>query len=400
MAAIGGLNTSSYFLVPGRPMLPSTPRAASKRIRLSYIFCWVLGLAILFWRFQASPFTTAGTARMKSSESASGNTVEMTTPKRIAGDKVRQQHEHIFDCHDLPQEEQIDNEGTTITLHNFNIPEFLMNIHPIDDLVSGDIFKFGCFECIILERAMSALQNAPPDAFLIDIGANLGMYSLHAAAMGRDVYSFEPLRQNWRRLCRSVLMNPGFDERITLFNVALTEQPTMVQFNPLNKKNLGNTSIRHKDETPSATNSHNQNALPAQTSPLAKETVGVEAAYGIPLSSLKDVLPAGNNQPVILKIDVEGYECNVLDGALEYLKTVDLLYVSIEWTPTRLRACRHLENIFDLFSNQQKLVPYQYDLFWKTWKRLDIANWKSWRQHWIIERVLTNDLMDIVWQRE
>ena len=47
------------------------------------------------------------------------------------------------------------------------------------------------------------------DTFVIDIGSNLGLYSLAAASMGKDVWAFEPFKKNQNRFCASIVKN-GF----------------------------------------------------------------------------------------------------------------------------------------------------------------------------------------------
>ena len=64
--------------------------------------------------------------------------------------------------------------------------EFNMSVHdPEKEIISMKIKKDGCFECDILRPLISALKNSK-NASLIDMGGNIGMYSLHAASHGRN----------------------------------------------------------------------------------------------------------------------------------------------------------------------------------------------------------------------
>jgi len=68
-----------------------------------------------------------------------------------------------------------------------------MSVHdPEKEVISMEIKKHGCFECNILRPLILALKNSK-NASLIDIGGNIGMYSLHAASHGRNAIAFEPL---------------------------------------------------------------------------------------------------------------------------------------------------------------------------------------------------------------
>jgi FkbM family methyltransferase len=62
---------------------------------------------------------------------------------------------------------------------------------------------------------------APNDTF-IDIGANIGIYTIFAAARKLKVYAFEPEAQNYALLCRSVMFN-DFDN-VSAYCLALSDR--------------------------------------------------------------------------------------------------------------------------------------------------------------------------------
>lgn len=62
------------------------------------------------------------------------------------------------------------------------------------------------------------------DDVLLDIGANVGMYSLWAAkTRGIEVFAFEPESQNYAILNRNILLN-GLDGRIRAYCIALSDR--------------------------------------------------------------------------------------------------------------------------------------------------------------------------------
>lgn len=65
---------------------------------------------------------------------------------------------------------------------------------------------------------------------LWDIGANIGCYSLYAAARGVTVHAFEPSPVNFRLLTRNAGLN-GFSG-LTVFPYALALRPGMTFWNP------------------------------------------------------------------------------------------------------------------------------------------------------------------------
>ena len=295
-------------------------------------------------------------------------------------------HEHILDC----SKQALDEPGIDIDIYNPHIaPGFKMNVHRGSDLLSNFVRTLGCFECGIMQDFMQFLATTPLDTFVLDIGGNIGQYSLNAAALGRDVFTFEPLRKNWQRVCRSVRMNPGFEQRITLFNVAVTSAPRIMEF----QKSLSKT-VDNYGETILQEVSQSQNSL---TSSGVK---GVDYVPGVPLGSFQELLPSG--RPVVLKVDAESFECDALVGAMEYLRTLDILYVQIEWTPRRLHECNQREAIFELF-RMNRLTPYQYASPLSrahSRKRVDPEKWDRWRSMSLFGGLFDDPYFDIVWVRE
>lgn len=52
------------------------------------------------------------------------------------------------------------------------------------------------------------LDGIPPEAVLVDVGANVGMYTIYAAVVRQArVFAFEPEAQNYAMLCRNILIN-------------------------------------------------------------------------------------------------------------------------------------------------------------------------------------------------
>ena len=67
-----------------------------------------------------------------------------------------------------------------------------------DEYVSKNLRIYGIWE----QEAVALFQQAlirDPTLDVIDIGANLGLYSIIAAAMGRDVIAVEPLKGDQQR---------------------------------------------------------------------------------------------------------------------------------------------------------------------------------------------------------
>ncbi len=99
-----------------------------------------------------------------------------------------------------------------------------------DRFISAALQSDGVWEPFITPLFQKAL-NQFPDSFVIDVGANIGYYSLLAGRMGHSVIAVEPQAENLLRLQKGVVLNQLqasiylvqnalYDSRI---NVTLTE---------------------------------------------------------------------------------------------------------------------------------------------------------------------------------
>jgi FkbM family methyltransferase len=151
--------------------------------------------------------------------------------------------------------------------------------------------KFGAYEpnlAFIIGESLTA-----GDLF-IDVGGNIGNHTLIAAQTGANVLTFEPLARLADRIEASLQLN-GLSGRVNVLRHALGD-----------KKGSGvlNIALRSDD------GSH---SLIEGVESLSMEHVSV------PILPLDDVLNRLKVTPGFIKVDVEGYEARVLDGAKELL---------------------------------------------------------------------------------
>lgn len=137
-----------------------------------------------------------------------------------------------------------------------------------------------------------AFETAIPEgAVVYDIGANVGYYSLMASAVSGPaghVYAFEPLPRNVDFLQKHVTLNKMTD-RITVFDVAVSDKSGEAAFD------LGaSTSMGHLAES---------------------------GEIKVRQVRLDDMVTAGEIEPPdYMKVDVEGAEFEVLNGARKVLE--------------------------------------------------------------------------------
>mmetsp|Transcript_5906 Transcript_5906/g.13517 ORF Transcript_5906/g.13517 Transcript_5906/m.13517 type:complete len:875 (-) Transcript_5906:221-2845(-) len=223
-------------------------------------------------------------------------------------------------------------------------PSFTMSVHPShqDNYVSASIIDRGCFECELVKLVQTTLLSHP-EAFLLDIGSNIGMYSLMSASIGRHVIAFEPAEVNRRRICQSVRRNKGFDEYVHLVPLAATETETRFTVD-VPGHNKGGTRVR---EVATATNHDKTDTIK-----------GMPVDYlGISHSS-----SPFHNQKTVIKLDVEGHEIEALMGMRNYIcnaPNVDIILVLMEIRATSIEGKeRATSEIFDCLSKRHGLIPF------------------------------------------
>lgn len=139
----------------------------------------------------------------------------------------------------------------------------------------------------------------PEDTF-VDVGANVGSYTILAgSAVGTRGYAFEPVPNTFRKLVDNIRLN-RMEDRVQAFNVGLAQSEGVIRFT---------------------------SDLDTVNHALAEN----EAAANIievKVTSLDQAL--SDAHPNLMKIDVEGYETPVLEGAAKTLSDSRLHSIIME----------------------------------------------------------------------
>lgn len=160
------------------------------------------------------------------------------------------------------------------------------------------------------------LDGMPAGAVLVDIGANVGMYSLYAAVMREArVYAFEPEAQNYATLCRNIVANAA-SERVVAWCAALSDR---TGFDRLHLSAFQAGSSCHSFGA----------ALDPYLRPAAAPFV--QGCFATTLDQLvaDSVLPV----PQYIKIDVDGLEHSVIAGAAQTLRDPAVQSLLVEINP-------------------------------------------------------------------
>ena len=227
---------------------------------------------------------------------------------------------------------------------------------PQDDIhVSGSLVEHGEWENHLVNLIYTLLRNDPGLQF-IDLGANLGVFSLAVAKLGRKVIAVEPLSINLKRLCKSVFENE-FEDYITIVHNAISDSYEKVTLG-MEKGNVGGTFVNK-----------NKNVNKIQGSSIIGEYSDI--VNTVKLDDLLTIPDINNFNKVIIKMDVEGYESHVLNGAERFFRKVDVQGVLMEWMWHK--TGKDSNDIINFFANHgyDPVNPNGYKL-------LDIRNPSSW----------------------
>jgi FkbM family methyltransferase len=151
------------------------------------------------------------------------------------------------------------------------------------------------------------------DEILVDVGANVGMYTIWAAmTRGVRVYSFEPEAQNYALLNRNIQLN-ALDGQVTAYCTGLSDRGGYTELH-LSQTGLGGSCHSLGEEV-----DFNHNPMrPAYS-------------QGCVAARLDDLV-AGGVVPIPhhIKIDVDGFEPKVIAGAAKVLKDAKVRSLLIE----------------------------------------------------------------------
>ena len=183
------------------------------------------------------------------------------------------------------------------------------------------------------------IASFEPDDVLVDVGANVGMYSIWAAATRKvRVFAFEPESQNYALLNRNILLNQ-LQKHIKAYCIALSDHH-------------GLTDLHMADLRPGGSNHTVDEALDYKHEPM--KTAFEQGCIAFRLDELVEskAIPVPNH----IKIDVDGIEPKVVAGAANVLKNPAMRSLLIE---TNLNLDDHRQMVQELSNLGFKHDPDQ-----------------------------------------
>ena len=182
------------------------------------------------------------------------------------------------------------------------------------DALTAKIYDNGRWA--FMERSISLKYcedlNLP---FVIDIGANVGSYAIPLAkdliVSNGAIYAFEPQRISFYQLCGNIILNRL--DNVQAFHSALGDYTGTIEIPDIDYSSSINTSAFSVDDTVRRKSGH---------------LIEKSTRYRVNVEKLDHVsLP---RPPTLIKIDVEGFEKNVIEGGITMLKDSGFPFLILE----------------------------------------------------------------------
>jgi FkbM family methyltransferase len=220
-------------------------------------------------------------------------------------------------------------------------------IMPSDKLYA-ELLMLGTIEGSTTNFFQRFIKN---DDVILDLGANLGFYTLLFATVANNtmVYSIEASTSTFKRLEQNVLFNSNLTN-IKIYNYAVSDKRGKVKFHSFTNLHHGYSSISN---------------------------LGRDDAIEVEVDSISiDEFTAQNNfdKIDILKIDVEGAEKLVLNGAKETIKKY-LPSILMEMNEVNARSFNYsCKELLEILQNLGEYEFYKFESERKPLERMKDIN--------------------------
>jgi FkbM family methyltransferase len=188
--------------------------------------------------------------------------------------------------------------------------------HNNDEMIGRSIDLYGEYAQVEVDFLLSFLNK---DCVVYDIGANIGYHTTAFASLARKVYAFEPHPKNYALLEQ----NTEDFSNVYIGNYAVSNSRSVCYINDYDPQVAGNFG-----------------AVSVVDYPTSIEAVAI------------DLDTAGLDLPDFIKIDVEGYELQVLEGCRQIIEhRCPVVYYEAH-------ESKDLKEIYELLS------PDRYRFYW------------------------------------
>lgn len=288
------------------------PRNRNKRRLIAIIFTFLV--VILFYNFLFSNSTLDGSSILIDDGSDGSNIHEIVSEYKH-GIYIYNMNEPIeswwtFECIETKMTHTL---NTRLCIHDTKF----------DQHVSGQLKQHGLWEPNNVRSFIKQMSEVP-DAKVIDIGANIGLYTLIAAKFNRNVIAVEPLHDNMIRIHKAAYLENVRANIVALVNAVSNERKQLnIQ---LVDDNIGGSFVISDGEAA---------IVNADNDALTRSSVIVNS---IIIDDLVDIIKIkfgskglnGQKLKFILKVDIESYEPFAFENATRLFEKFDVVAIYLE----------------------------------------------------------------------
>lgn len=180
------------------------------------------------------------------------------------------------------------------------------------------------------------MQYVKPGYVLLDVGANIGYFSIILSDNCRFVYAVEPDKENYEALNRNVELNAS--KNILTFNLAFSDKSEFLYVNKSKKSNWHTTT---KEEC----------------------CKGVDRVEAI---SVDEFCEREGVKPDVIKMDIEGFERFVIFGAKKTLRSIRYLFFELHSSLLDLSETNKILDVIEESGLKVKnIIRYDRPGLWK-----------------------------------
>jgi FkbM family methyltransferase len=187
----------------------------------------------------------------------------------------------------------------------------------LDAFMCDYLMRFGRYESEV-ESVLSRLVTK--ETTFVDVGANIGYFTVIFSKSARTVYAFEPVPTIFERLSRNLSLNGC--ENVRALQLAVSKERARLRLYESKISDGHDSTVRRFE--------HDRSIL--------VDAVSLDEAVD---PSAKDI---------VMKVDVEGSETDVLMGALGLIRSGRVSAIVVEWSRRIYPSVANLRERFALYS--------------------------------------------------
>ena len=202
------------------------------------------------------------------------------------------------------------------------------------DVVAMSLLTRGFWEIQTISQ-MVPNGRFPTLGTFLDVGANLGYYTILFASQHFDVVALEPMPQNVDAIRASLCINPRLQQRVKLVQTAMSAHSDQVCVLSSTFRNYGNGRLLCKRGSTKQRLCNSVRASSAQAIATC-DAVNVQTLDSV-LGELGYVHRRHNIS--VVKMDIEGAECDALAGGATFFSTQRPQYMQVEANMPSTNQC-------------------------------------------------------------